>query len=201
MYKDMSEEQEKELGIWLAKVAQTEVHGGKINDETKKIVKNIIDSYDSMPKKTKESMKNAMSPMLTEMEKKQPALFAKATGIADGILLRLKKSFDIHSPSRKTRKIMKFVMQPMEEEMINGKKKLVNEAEKLADEVTDKLGNIDENVDLKTNRYINSENIKVQEIDYNKMASAMLKALTGCKLTFDEDGIAKIVKDEIYKVV
>ncbi len=39
------------------------------------------------------------------------------------------------------------------------------------------------------------------EIDYNKMANAMLKALTGCKFTLEEDGIARIVKDELYKVV
>lgn len=39
------------------------------------------------------------------------------------------------------------------------------------------------------------------QIDYNKMASAMLKALTGCRFTLEEDGIARIVKDEMYKVV
>ena len=39
------------------------------------------------------------------------------------------------------------------------------------------------------------------QIDYNKMANAMLKALTGCRFTLEEDGIARIVKDELYKVV
>lgn len=111
MYKDMSEEQEKELGIWLANVAQTELYGGKIDDETRSIVDGIMDSYDSMPKKTKEAMKNAMEPMVTEMENKEPTLFAKATGIADGILSRLRKSFDIHSPSRKMREIFNYVME------------------------------------------------------------------------------------------
>lgn len=48
---------------------------------------------------------------------------------------------------------------------------------------------------------INSNIFKNNEIDYNKMANAMLKALTGCKFTLDEDGFAKIVKDELYKVV
>ncbi len=110
MYKNMSDEQEKELGVWLAQVAQTELYGGKIDDKTQTIVNSILDSYDSMPKKTKEAMKNAMSPMLTEMENKEPSLYAKATGIANGILSRLKKSFDIHSPSRKTKEIFKNVM-------------------------------------------------------------------------------------------
>ena len=110
MYKNMSEEQEKELGIWLAQVAQTELYGGKIDEKTQKIVDSILESYDSMPSKTKEAMKNAMSPMLTEMENKEPSLFAKASGIANGILSRLKKSFDIHSPSKKTKAIFKNVM-------------------------------------------------------------------------------------------
>ena len=40
-----------------------------------------------------------------------------------------------------------------------------------------------------------------ESIDYNKMANAMLKALTGCRFSLEEDGIARIVKDELYKVV
>ncbi len=110
MYKDMDESQEKQLGVWLAQVAQTELYGGEIDKETQKIVNSILESYDSMPSKTRESMKNAMQPMLEEMEKKEPSLYAKAKGIADGILSRLKKAFDIHSPSRKTRELFKNVM-------------------------------------------------------------------------------------------
>lgn len=47
----------------------------------------------------------------------------------------------------------------------------------------------------------NSSSIFNQSIDYDKMANSMLRALTGCKFTLDEDGFAKIVKDELYKVV
>lgn len=110
MYKNMSKEQANELGVWLAMLSQTEMYGGDISEENKKMVDEILDSYDDMPKETKEAMKNAMAPMLTEMEKKEPSLYAKAKGIADGILKRLNQSFDIHSPSRKTKKIFKYVM-------------------------------------------------------------------------------------------
>ena len=110
MYKNMSDEQQKELGVWLANLAQTEMYGGNISKENKEMVDAIMSSYDSMPPKTREAMKNAMSPMLTEMQKKEPSLFAKASDIANGILSRLKKSFDIHSPSRKTKEIFKNVM-------------------------------------------------------------------------------------------
>lgn len=110
MYKDMDESQEEQLGVWIAQVSQTELYGGKIDAETQRIVDSILDSYDSMPSKTKEAMKNAMSPMLTEMEKKEPSLYTKAANIANGILSRLRKAFDIHSPSRKTKEIFKNVM-------------------------------------------------------------------------------------------
>jgi len=39
------------------------------------------------------------------------------------------------------------------------------------------------------------------EIDYNKMAQAIAGAITNCKFTLDDDGFARIVKDELYKVV
>lgn len=110
MYKDMDESQAEQLGVWLAQVAQTELYGGEITEETQNMVDEIMQSYDSMPKKTREAMKNAMDPMLEEMQKKEPTLFAKASSIANGILSRLKTAFDIHSPSKKTREIFKNVM-------------------------------------------------------------------------------------------
>ena len=206
MYKNMSEEQENELGVWLAQVAQTEMYGGQIDDKTRGIVDSIIASYDEMPKETQEAMKNAMTPMLTEMENKEPSLFAKASGIANGILSRLKKSFDIHSPSRKTRKIMKFAMQPMEEEMEEGKKKLFKQADEIGEGITEKLDKI-EGKDVETSITAKGKKINTiyengnSLIDYDKMANAITKALTNCKFTLDEDGFAKIVKDELYKVV
>ena len=206
MYKNMSEEQENELGVWLAQVAQTEMYGGQIDDKTREIVNSIIASYDEMPKETQEAMKNAMTPMLTEMEKKEPSLFVKASSIANGILSRLKKSFDIHSPSRKTRKIMKFVMQPMEEEMEEGKKKLFKQADEIGEGITEKLDKIEgKNIETSITEKGKKINTIYEDsnslIDYEKMANAMLKALTNCKFTLDEDGFAKIVKDELYKVV
>lgn len=110
MYKNMSDSEAEQLGVWLGMLANTELYGGDISDENQEMVDTILASYDDMPKKTKEAMKNAMSPMLDEMKKSEPGLFSKATSIASGILSRLKKAFDIHSPSRKTREIFKNVM-------------------------------------------------------------------------------------------
>ena len=149
MYKNMSEEQQKELGIWLAQVAQTEMYGGQIDEKTQGIVDSIIASYDSMPKETQEAMKNAMEPMLTEMENKEPSLFAKASGIAEGILSRLKKSFDIHSPSKKTREIFKNVMIAPEQEMEKGRKVLNEKAKAIATDILKKFNGMTFNSNFK----------------------------------------------------
>lgn len=53
----------------------------------------------------------------------------------------------------------------------------------------------------KSQRNTHNSNIIKEQIDYNKMANAILKALTGCRFSLDEDGFAKIVKNELYKVV
>lgn len=110
MYKNMSKSEAEQLGVWLAMLSNTEMYGGDISKENQKMVDTIMKSYSVMPKGTKDAMKNAMKPMLEEMEKSEPSLFTKAQGIADGILNRLRKAFDIHSPSRKTRAIFKNVM-------------------------------------------------------------------------------------------
>ena len=207
MYKDMDDAQKQQLGIWLTYISQTEMYGGQISDETQKMVDSIMDSYDSMPDKTKEAMKNAMSPMLDEMKKSEPTLFAKASNIAEGILKRLKQSFDIHSPSKKTRRIMKFVMQPMEEEMEEGKKNLINEAANLADGVSEKLKNISGNVDVSQTRQAskNSNNNSNQEnynvIDYEKLYKVFLRALNSCKIQIDEDGFVHFIDNRLMEVM
>lgn len=180
MYKDMDESQQEQLGVWLAQVSQTELYGGKIDEETQKIVDSIVDSYDSMPDKTKNAMKNAMEPMLSEMEKKEPSLFAKATGIAEGILSRLKKAFDIHSPSRKVRKIFNFAMEGAEVGIEDKENALYKKIKNMSNIALDKfkqlgndmqLGSINQSVMDKTNTIFTTPQIvfNVQELDEAKL--------------------------------
>ena len=178
MYKNMSDEQEKELGVWLAMVAQTEMYGGEIDDETKKTVDNIIASYDKMPKETREAMKNAMQPMLEEMQNKEPSLFAKANGIADGILSRLRKSFDIHSPSRETRKIFENVMKGAELGLEDEENKLNKQVDDITNNLKEKfnlmipnMGDIKQSIIGRTQTVFTTPQIvfNVQELDEAKL--------------------------------
>ncbi len=75
---------------------------------------------------------------------------------------------------------------------------LYKQTDDVAENVMDRLGNIQGNVNLNQNANTSDTN---NVIDYDKMANSILKALTGCKFSLDEDGFAKIIKDELYKVV
>lgn len=141
MYKNMSEEEAKELGSWLARQTQVELYGGKISDENKEMVDTILKSYENMPKDAKNKMKETMSEMLKGMEDDEPSLYAKASGIAGGILERLKKSFDINSPSRKTRKLFNYVMQGAELGLEDEKDNLTKQIDEISNDIYRKMQN------------------------------------------------------------
>lgn len=141
MYKNMSEEEAEELGSWLARQVQVEMYGGKISDENQEMVDTILKSYDNMPNDTKEKMNSTMQGMLEGMRDKEPSLYAKASGIAGGILDRLKKSFDIHSPSKKTREIFNYVMEGAELGLEDEKNSLMKQIDDITDTVYRKMQN------------------------------------------------------------
>lgn len=99
MYKNMSESEAEQLGVWLGMLAQTEMYGGKISEKNKKMVDTIIESFDSMPKDARKDMQKTMEEMLETMKNAQPGLFSKASGISAGILNRLRTSFNIDASS------------------------------------------------------------------------------------------------------
>lgn len=143
MYKNMSESEIQQLGSWIAMLANTEMYGGEISEENQRMINSILNSYEEMPDKTREAMKNAMSPMLDEMKKSEPTLYAKATNIANGILTRLKEAFDIHSPSRETRSIFRNVVKGAELGLDDEEKRLMTEMDKLINNMKLKLSSLD----------------------------------------------------------
>lgn len=141
MYKNMSEEEAEELGSWLARQTQVELYGGKISDKNQEMVDTILKSYENMPDGAKNKMKETMSGMLKGMEDDEPSLYAKASGIAGGILERLKKSFDINSPSKKTRQIFKYVMEGAELGLEDEKSDLMKQIDEISNDFIYKMQN------------------------------------------------------------
>lgn len=203
MYKNMSESETEQLGYWMASLAYAEMYGNDISDENQKIVDSIISSYSYMPKKSREQMQQTMNGMLQGMKDKEPALYSKASGIASSVLSRLKRAFDIHSPSRKTKEIFKNVMAGMEEGIKENEDSLYKQAENVADNVLNSLDGIEPRMTY-ANSLGNTIGIS-QEIDYSKLSNILyesfLRALNSCKLEIDEDGFAKIVENKIYEVM
>lgn len=107
----MSEEQQAQLGVYMAMTTTADMYGESLSEANRDMANSILDGMDDLPKNARETMENAMAPMLEEMERMEPRLFAKAEGTANGIIARLKKAFDSHSPSRKTRAIFRDVME------------------------------------------------------------------------------------------
>lgn len=98
--KNMDEAQAKQLGIWLAMQANTEMQGGEISKETKELINTLIESYDTLPQSARKAMEETMTEMLQEMKNKEPSLFAKASSISNGILNKLKTTFSFSSDSK-----------------------------------------------------------------------------------------------------
>lgn len=133
--KEFDKDTQDELGSWLTMLAQTEQYGGKISKENKDMVDDILDELDGLSPEAKKAMNETMSGMLKGMEEKEPGLFEKAAGIANGILNRLKSAFDIRSPSRKTRKIFRQVMEGAEGGLQDEAPKLLKQTDSIAQNV------------------------------------------------------------------
>ena len=136
-YTNMSDSQKEQLGAWLAMLSDTEVQGGKLDKKTQDVVDEILNSFEEMPKDSKKIMGETMQGMMNGMQEKEPSLFKKATGIADGILSRLRKTFDINSPSKETRDIFRYVMKGAELGLEDERKSLNSEIDKISKEALD----------------------------------------------------------------
>ena len=199
--KGMSDEQAEQLGVLMGMSAEADLYGGKLSESTRNTVDNIINNFNQMPNGTRTAMKNSMDPMLDEMEKAEPKLFAKALSIGEGIVNRLRKVWDQHSPSKVFRKLMKYNMQPMEEELDKGRKNLAKQSEKLANDVKEEMSDIEGNVSISHKTETSGLNNYEQQFDYNKMAQAFIMALKNCKLTIDDDGFAKFIDNRLMEVI
>lgn len=208
---NMSQDEAEQLAVWLGMVADAEVNGKAISDEAEEMANTVIDNLDKMPAQTREIMKNAMTPMMEEMEKSEPSLFEKASGIANGILSRLRGAFDIHSPSKKTRKIFRYVMDGAELGLSDKEGGLYSKTEDIAGNIMDKFRGLDIGAVMKkvehsvfgmSDRFIPSavmEKVSLSrvaaevggtytpgsDIDYNQIGRAVKMALDGIKVEID----------------
>ncbi len=205
--KNMSDSEVEQLGTWLGMTANSELYGGKISDESKNMADTILKNWDKLPKESRKTMENTMSPMLEEMQKSEPSLFSKASSIANGILSRLKKAFNIHSPSKETRSIFQNVMKGAEIGLEDEEKKLYQKTDKIANQIKENLSNIQPELEVNDNADFSRQNAPYSTnnieiiIDYLALTKAIMKALNSCKIKLDSDGFIQIIDDRLQEVV
>ena len=179
--KEFDKDTQEELGSWLTMLAQTEQYGGKISKENKDMVDDIIDAMDGLPKEAKEAMNETMSGMFKGMEEKEPSLFNKAAGIANGIISRLKTTLEIKSPSRKTRKIFRQVMEGAEGGLQDETPNLLKQTDFIAQNVTQGFQKARFNASALVQRMKSAVSSQIQLVSAPAQASA---AQTAAKLAY-----------------
>lgn len=112
---------------------------GLFSNGSSQLVANITRPFSNMPTQSSSLMGNFLSPMLTAMNSAAPSLYTAAASIASGILTRLRRSFDINSPSRKTRAIFQSVMEGAELGLSDRTESLYGQTEGIASGVMDNL--------------------------------------------------------------
>lgn len=88
------------LSTWLQMVADTEMHGGELDETTKYTVETLLSYFDDMPDKAKETMKDTITPMLEGLQSNDPDLYDAAASNGNSIIAGLEDTLDIHSPSK-----------------------------------------------------------------------------------------------------
>ena len=137
--KSFDTNQREQLSTWLAMLSQTELYGGKISDEDKKVVEDIINNYDQLPPECQETMDEAMQGMINGIKERSFELYASASSVADNILAIFKKKWDIHSPSKIFRKIFKYTLEGGEIGLDDEAPKLYKQADDVASKFTERL--------------------------------------------------------------
>lgn len=135
MSKSMNDTAQKQAGTLTAMASNVSLYGGKVKKNTETMVDNVITTLDRMPPEAKQVSVDTMQGMLDGLASKEGELYAKAESIANGVISRLKKALDVHSPSKKTRRLFGYVMDGGVLGLKDGEEALYAQAQKVAEQV------------------------------------------------------------------
>lgn len=86
-----------------------EMYGGQVSDSVANMNSTVCKNIENLPVDVKKTFTEAMQGALDGLKEKESTLYAKATSIANGVIARMNKALDIHSPSRVTRRMFRYV--------------------------------------------------------------------------------------------
>lgn len=111
LIKSFDENAQKQYGVWLSMLTDTELYGGKISAADKAFVDASIDQLQRLPGESKEIMKDTVAGMIEGMKEDEPGLFAKVGEMTDGMINKMRRMLGIASPSKVMRKLFNYVGQ------------------------------------------------------------------------------------------
>lgn len=132
------EQVKEENKMWASILSKTEMYGGKLGTKSREISSDMLAAYSNLPDDCKQNMKEAMQGMYDGLEEREPSLLAKAAGIADGVISKIRKIFDINSPSRVMRKIFRQVIEGGEIGVDDETPSLISKGKSAAEKFIDK---------------------------------------------------------------
>lgn len=110
---DMDEAEGSQLASWLGMVTDAQMNGAKLDEETSLLIDTLIKTFDDLPKKTKNTVRDTLQPMLDGLKSKSPELYNAAVNDADSVINGLENALEIHSPSRATRRVFQYAGEGM----------------------------------------------------------------------------------------
>jgi len=122
-------------GAMAGMTAQIEFYGGEQSKEAKKAVDGIVSAYDELPKKSKETMKNAMQSMIDTLKSKSQELWESAKKLAGGFINTILEKFEIKSPSRVMRRIAENITKTTADTIKQTSEQVQDAAANMADQV------------------------------------------------------------------
>lgn len=117
---DMDSAQAEQLGIWLGMLATTTSSGGQLTDETKSVVKSLLESWDELPDGAKDTMMNTVKPMLEELSAAEPQLKGIAEKDGQAVIDALRNVLQVHSPSQVTMDIAQNTVTGLKNPLVSG---------------------------------------------------------------------------------
>lgn len=183
--------------FWLTTAANTELYGGKVTKKEEDFIKDFVDIMGVLPDDMKDVASDAMTGFGKEMSARQPSLFEKASGIANGIINTLNKAFQIRSPSRVMKRIAGYVWKGFELETDKQSDIMDAQAKAVAEGIN---RNFSQSFQMARTSQFSSSAYRSSTPSQDAVG-AMKQALQGVKIVLDDEVAGRFVEKTVTDIV
>lgn len=141
--RNMDEAEGSQLASWLGMVADAQMNGARLDEETSILIDTLVSTFEDLPKKTKSTVKDTLQPMLDGLKNSAPELYSAAESDGDSVINALENALEVHSPSRATRRIFQNVGEGMKLGLEDKETSVTSSARHLAYEAVKSLDSYD----------------------------------------------------------